>query len=62
MKKQERVALAKKCYDEIISLGLTAKIEGEWILLSPPQMVSTDLLLDMAKCDSDYLKKLLEHK
>ncbi|MBX3008611.1 MAG: hypothetical protein KF816_11380 [Melioribacteraceae bacterium] len=60
MKKSERIELAKKCFAKIKELELEVKIDGNWILLSPPSKIPVELTMDVANC-SEHLIKLFEN-
>jgi hypothetical protein len=58
MKKAEKIELAEKCFKRIKELSLDVKIEGMWFVFPPT--ISKDLLLDIARCDTNHLAKLIK--
>lgn len=59
MKKAEKIELAEKCFKKIKELNLTATITGFWIVLPPT--TPKEIFMDMAKCDTEHLIKLIKN-
>lgn len=59
MKKVEKIELAEKCFKKIKGLNLRATITGFWIVLPPT--TPKELFMDMAKCDTEHLIKLIKN-
>lgn len=48
-----------QCFKKIKELNLTSTITGSWIVLPPT--APKELFMDMAKCDTEHLIKLIKN-